>query len=458
MSRSTCAALRDRSAAAFQQLVALVTALAVLAPSFAWAGTPYSLSWERTAFSGSCERAYLVGHQFFRVNDTPLTTVEVPEALVDLPDGSEMNRSETEFDSVLLRIGTNNLHFDVQHAAGNDWCSDTHEVVNLVSAPLGLNKPLFDVRRRGAKFSGDTRINLGLAEINPPLARDIAILEATVAELRKALVRSAARIADLRERMDLLQQLDTELHDLVTRPLDEISRTDLDAILDRYQGAVDAETRAAMEQLVDDLKQSVRDLEGELGRLIDEFGAQADEVADLATQTARAEGWDPDDPQAYALGESDVPWVEVPDIAEVPGAFEAGRDPYAAYADAVIAALEEDVSGGVVVARADFVAAVRAWRANSVALEIALRDRMGVSIAETNAFLNAQNRVTAYVRRFMDASDWFVDTPVPPDLRLYVDTVLMPRFDALADQLKDSLNRCRQSRSLACPAGGLLTS
>ncbi|AUX26160.1 hypothetical protein SOCEGT47_067210 [Sorangium cellulosum] len=441
MSRSTCAALRDRSAAAFQQLVALVTALAVLAPSFAWAGTPYSLSWERTAFSASCERAYLVGHQFFRVNDTPLTTVEVPEALVDLPDGSEMNRSETEFDSVLLRIGTNNLHFDVQHAAGNDWCSDTHEVVNLVSAPLGLNKPLFDVRRRGAKFSGDTRINLGLAEINPPLARDIAILEATVAELRKALVRNAARIADLRERMDLLQQLDTELHDLVTRPLDEISRTDLDAILDRYQDVVDAETRAAMEQLVDDLKQSVRDLEGELGRLIDEFGAQADEVADLATQTARAEGWDPDDPQAYALGESDVPWVEVPDIAEVPGAFEAGRDPYAAYADAVIAALEEDVSGGVVVARADFVATVRAWRANSVALEIALRDRMGVSIAETNAFLNAQNRVTAYVRRFMDASDWFIDTPVPPDLRAQVDLVLKPRFDALADQIKDSLNQ-----------------
>ncbi|WP_237244606.1 MULTISPECIES: hypothetical protein [Sorangium] len=40
----------------------------------------------------------------------------------------------------------------------------------------------------------------------------------------------------------------------------------------------------------------------------------------------------------------------------------------------------------------------------------------------------------------MDASDWFVDTPVPADLRALVDTVLKPRFDALADQLKDSLN------------------
>ncbi|WP_437754041.1 hypothetical protein [Sorangium sp. So ce1389] len=46
-----------------------------------------------------------------------------------------------------------------------------------------------------------------------------------------------------------------------------------------------------------------------------------------------------------------MPWVEVPDIAEVDGAFDEGRDPYAAYADAVIGALEADVSGGVVVAR-----------------------------------------------------------------------------------------------------------
>ncbi|XXY04703.1 hypothetical protein WMF26_37750 [Sorangium sp. So ce185] len=133
--------------------------------------------------------------------------------------------------------------------------------------------------------------------------------------------------------------------------------------------------------------------------------------------------------------------MEVPDIAELEGAFDEGRDPYAGYADAVIAALEAGVSGGVVVARADFVANVRAWRENSAALEIALRDRMGVSLAETNAFLKAQNRITAYVRRFMDASDWFVDTPVPADLRAVVDTVLKPRFDALADQMKDSLNQ-----------------
>ncbi|WP_437646772.1 hypothetical protein [Sorangium sp. So ce362] len=435
-------ALRGFCAAVFQRLV-LVTALAVLSPSFARAGTPYSLDWVSTQSSTSCEGPFLVedGDPFFRVNDTPLPTYEVPGTLVTHGDGSRSHRSEADFDSVLLGMGANEFHFAVANSGGDDWCTDAHELVTLVSVPLGLNKPLFNVRRSGAKFSGSTEVDLSLAEINPALARDIEILLAEIAKERKALVANAPRVARLAEKMDLLQQLDTELKDLVSRPLDEISRTDLDAILDRYKDVVGAETRAAMEQLVEDLKKSVSDLEDELARLMDEFGAQADEVADLATQDARAEGWNPDDTGAYALGESEVPWVEVPDIAEVDGAFDEGRDPYAAYADGVIAALEADVSGRVVVLRADFVANVRAWRANSAALEIALRDRMGVSLAETNAFLKAQNRITGVVRRYMDASDWFEDSPVPADLRAQVDTVLKPRFDALADQMKDSLNQ-----------------
>ncbi|WP_437957387.1 hypothetical protein WME76_39710 [Sorangium sp. So ce119] len=435
-------ARRGFRAAVLQKLVALVTVLAVLSPSFARAGTPYTMLWSSHQDVHSCASPELEheGDAIFEVNRTPLPTYGVPGGLTVEGDGSQSNTLEADFDSVLLRMGRNEFHFGVHTVNGKDWCTHAHDVVHLVSEPLGLNKPLFNIRRDGTGFEGNTDVDLSLAEINPDLARDIAELEVRIARLLTELLRNAARVADLRERMDLLRQLDLELHDLVQRPLDEISRTDLDAILDRYKDVVDAETRAAMEQLVDDLKKSVSDLESELARLMDEFGAQADEVADLATQDARAEGWDPDDPLAYALGESEVPWVEVPDIAEVDGAFEEGRDPYAAYADAVIAALEAAVSGGVVVARADFVANVRAWRDNSAALEIALRDRMGVSLAETNAFLKAQNRITAVVRRFVDASDWFVDSPVPADLRAAVDTVLKPRFDALADQMKDNLN------------------
>ncbi|MGK3968670.1 hypothetical protein WMF38_38295 [Sorangium sp. So ce118] len=435
--------LRGQGSAALQKGVALVTMLAVLAPSFAQAGTPYTILWSSQQDVDSCAGPELAreGDTIFEVNRTPLPTYGIPGAVEIHGDGSASNTLEAEFDSVLLRIGRNDFHFGVDTTGGGNWCTHAHDVVHLVSEPLGLNKPLFDIRRDGTGFEGSTEVDLSLAEINPALARDIEILLAELARARKELVRNAWRVDFLAEKMDLLRQLDTELTDLVSRPLDEISRTDLDAILDRYKDVVDAETRAAMEQLVADLKKSVSDLEDELARLLDEFGAQADEVADLATQDARAEGWNPDDPQAYALGESEVPSVEVPDIAEVDGAFDEGRDPYAAYADGVIAALEADVSGGVVVARADFVANVRAWRANSAALEIALRDRMGVSLAETNAFLKAQNRITAVVRQFMDASDWFVDTPVPADLRAQVDTVLKPRFDALADQMKDSLNQ-----------------
>ncbi|WP_437569030.1 hypothetical protein [Sorangium sp. So ce542] len=438
-------ARRGFCAAVFQKLIALMTALAVLAPSSTWARTrtPYTVHWRSYGDADSCGSTELEteGDALFEVNRTPLPTYGVPGALQIEADGSRSNTLEAEFDSVLLRTGRNEFHFGVHTVNGNDWCTHAREVVHLVSEPLGLNKPLFDIRRDGTGFEGSTEVDLSLSEINPDLARDIAELEVRIARLMTELLRNAARVADLRARMDLLRQLDTELHDLVSRPLDEISRTDLDAILDRYKDVVDPETRAAMEQLVDDLKKSVSDLEDELARLVDEFGAQADAVADLATQDARAEGWDPDDPWNYALGESEVPWVEVPDIADVDGAFDEGRDPYAAYADAVIAALEAAVSGGLVVARADFVANARAWRENSAALEIALRDRMGVSLAETNAFLKAQNRITAYVRRFMDASDWFVDSPVPADLRAQVDTVLKPRFDALADQMKDSLNQ-----------------
>ncbi|WP_437828477.1 hypothetical protein [Sorangium sp. So ce1153] len=435
--------LRGRSAAPLQKVVALVAMLAVLAPSFAQAGTPYTILWSSQQDVDSCADPELAseGDTIFEVNRTPLPTYGIPGAVEIHGDGSASNTLEAEFDSVLLRMGRNDFHFGIDTVGGGNWCTHAHDVVHLVSEPLGLNKPLFDIRRDGTGFEGSTGVDLSLAEINPALARDIEILLAELARARKELVRNAWRVNLLAEKMDLLRQLDTELMDLVSRPLDEISRTDLDAILDRYKDVVDAETRAAMEQLVDDLKKSVSDLEDELARLMDEFGAQADDVADLATQDARDEGWDPDDPAAYALGESEVPWVEVPDIAEVDGAFDEGRDPYAAYADAVIAALEADVSGGVVVARADFVANVRAWRENSAALEIALRDRMGVSLAETNAFLKAQNRITAVVRRFMDASDWFEDSPVPADLRAQVDTVLKPRFDALADQMKDSLNQ-----------------
>ena len=112
------------------------------------------------------------------------------------------------------------------------------------------SKLLVDVRRDGTAFVGETKLSLELSEVNPPLAKDIAHLEAAIAKERKALIENAAAFAKL----------------------------------------------------------------------------------------------------------------DIPDLTAVPGAFEPGNDPYDVYADAVIVALEEDVSGGKVFNRSSFVATVRAWR------------------------------------------------------------------------------------------------
>jgi hypothetical protein len=84
---------------------------------------------------------------------------------------------------------------------------------------------------------------------------------------------------------------------------------------------------------------------------------------------------------------------------------------------------------------------VRAWRENQAALEKALLERESVSHAETNAFLKAQIKVTTYVLKFMNASFWYLDSPVPADLRADVDGVLTNRFGPLAGEMKDNLNQ-----------------
>ena len=100
-----------------------------------------------------------------------------------------------------------------------------------------------------------------------------------------------------------------------------------------------------------------------------------------------------------------------------------------------------DFNEASLLSRGSFAANVRAWRENQVALEKALLERESVSHAETNAFLNAQLKVTTYVLKFMSASYWYLDSPVPADLRADVDGVLTNRFGPLAAEMKDNLNQ-----------------
>ena len=130
--------------------------------------------------------------------------------------------------------------------------------------------------------------------------------------------------------------------------------------------------RAALQLVLADFKKSLEDLQTELANLMVNFGEQADSVADLITGDARANGFTPNDPSNYGLGPNDVPRPEIPDISNIEGAFDPANDPYAAYADGVIASLDENVNGAIVVGRANFVATVRAWRSNQAALQQAI--------------------------------------------------------------------------------------
>jgi hypothetical protein len=47
----------------------------------------------------------------------------------------------------------------------------------------------------------------------------------------------------------------------------------------------------------------------------------------------------------------------------------------------------------------------------------------------------------SFVLKFMNASYWYLDSPVPADLRADVDGVLTNRFGPLADEMKDNLNQ-----------------
>ncbi|MEO7331588.1 MAG: hypothetical protein ABI193_23640 [Minicystis sp.] len=427
-------------------LVALATCLALLAllrSSPASAGVPYQVQWLATQEDPSCETADLTKHDgepFFRVNDTPLPTFQIPGALVTNPDGSQSNTAVAGFDSVLLATGENRFLFQATNESGDNSCVHSRNLVTLVSDQLGLHKTLFDVRRDGTAFSGSTGVDLRLEEINPQLARDLADLEVQLAKLRQKLINNASKIEGLAAKLDAFDRLDAELQKLATRPLDEIAKTDLDAILDRYADLLDETTKAALRQFLDDLKKSVEELQAELANLIDVFDGQAEAVADLVTQSAEAGGFNPDDPANYALGAGEIPSVEVPDISDVPGAFDPGNDPYATYAASVIAALALDVDGGKVTGRAGFVATVRAWRANDKALGEAIKARAMVSQAETNAFTNAHNSVVSYLQAFMDASGWLKDASASPVLRAYVDGVLKQGFAGLSEEMKDHLN------------------
>jgi len=245
--------------------------------------------------SPQCEGARLVnnGGDYFRVNQTPLPTYEVPGAWTIHENGWESHFATAGFDSVLLRMGANDFKFSVRNSTGDDSCVLSNEIATLISPQIGIEKLLFNVRREGTAFSGAAQVDLKLEEINPQLAQDIALLETELAGERKWLIEHADDIQDLDKRLDALQSLETELGDLLTRPLDGITVEDLEDMLNRYSSVIDDATRAALTQVLADMKKSLEDLQAELASLMANFGEQTHTVADLLTGSTPADGVGP---------------------------------------------------------------------------------------------------------------------------------------------------------------------
>jgi hypothetical protein len=172
----------------------------------------------------------------------------------------------------------------------------------------------------------------------------------------------------------------------------------------------------------------------------DTFDQQVQGVVNLVEQNLGGGGFDPRDPTSYGLGGDahDAGTIAVPSVGGA-GGFDPAHDPYAASADKVLQRLRALVVNGQVTNRPAFIAQVRAWDANQKALEQALL-RNGASQAELGAFLTARNRVTDFLRLYLDAQGWFLDNPVPLRIKWLVDGTYARLFGDKGIQLKDALN------------------
>ena len=439
------------------KLARAAVALVVFAcPTLASATVDYDVIWTHgeyknaELFSSESVQPSSSATHFFSVNQTPIPFRVDLASYVQFPNGDEYLTIHNPFSSVLLQPGDNEVTFGVSIDHGDNTHVHSIERATLTS-PVITPRKLFNVERHGNAYTGATRLAMTLGEINPPLAKDIARLEAALASDRKLLVANAADVADLARKLTFLDKLEAELSDLATRHLDDIRVVDLDAILVRYEHVIGANARVSLNAVVSNLKKSVVALATELERLYDAFGKLAEDAANVVVAKARAAGWNPDDANNYTIASNlaSVADIPLPDISKMSGAFDPGKDPYAAYADNVIGRLNSTLVKGDVSFRGEFASIVRGWRRNRAALEKALRERANVSQKETAAFLRAENRVTTLIARHMDSGDWFIRTPVSPALRALVDGIVAEKLDELARTLKDHLNEWPQDKPSA---------
>jgi hypothetical protein len=394
------------------------------------------LDWKAVKFPDSCVGVNLgeQGQANFTVNAMPLPTYTVEDPYT-AADGSVVGHHQAAFNTALFRVGSNRIGFTATNSGNMPECTHIEDRVWL-DGVADQRLLLFHILSIGTDVDAETEKTLSLAEIDPELA---AKIERLLEELRNWIDvldergPEADRAAADQQRLEALLEA---MEDLLERGFDEITVEELDALLEDFADILPG----LYDQLVDiveGFKQDIEALRQEIERISGEFRDWADSVVDFGDDVAGGfDGTDFESPD-----DDPLPEVEVPDVlGDDP--WSEDHDPYADYADEVIASLQTtiDTAESTVVDRAGFVAIIRAWRHNIEVLEVGLQSQGAINQAEYGAFLQSVSRVLSFVSAYMDPEGWFVDSPVPPEIRELVDGALRDRDRPRAERIKAALN------------------
>ncbi|MHA7628367.1 zinc ribbon domain-containing protein [Corallococcus sp. M7] len=405
---------------------------------------------------GSCLPAKLAiegDPLIFHVNGLPIRTYTVPGAFVVRPNKDEENRFRAPFGGSLLRWGSNVFSFDVFTAVGGDFCTLSDNLVHLTSQGLP-DRLLFNVPRDGTVFNGVADVALDLREINPTLAKSLADLEDALQRELSKLGNLAGSIDGNNYQAEQLQALQTEIKNLMSRPLDSITDAELRGLLNKYD-SVPTTVRDRLVQLLKDLKTSIDELRAEIARIVADLRTDLNLLDNYELLLPPSGGVNLEDPDTYSpdLGNDDVAEVEIPDMGtEDP--FDPDNDPYRVFAEQILTELNKTLSEGIVADRQGFHSVVRLWRFNQEVFETGLNSRIGVSTEEWGAFLDARQSVLSVVNIYMSEGDWFRDTPVRESTKAFVAMLEQQgNTSSRAYTLKSNLNMWQ---GLANPQQGMV--
>ena len=398
---------------------------------------------------GSCMSARMEreGDVFFWVNTFPVPCYTT--WLNNEPNGDETSVYSGSFDSSLLLVGANTIHYGISTVNNQDYCTKAEHIAELHTQ--GVSTPLFHVYRDGQAFTGETVINLSLNQIDPVLAETLVRLRKDVAQLLADCVAAAPGVgssaAEYEAKRTRLLELQQKLDEWILHGFGGATPAELDAFLAAYEGVLPAQARAQLVAVLDDMKRNVGDLRSQVTRTVDAYRTHMDDVVGSFNGAAGAEGCSPGEAGGYEPSHSfdDLGTMEVPEATAADDGFDETNDPYSEYADMVLEALDHAVSGTTVTNRNAFLTILEGWHANQATFEAMLAEKSPLSIKEHSAFLLAQDRVVKVVEQYVDGNGWFLNSPIPLKIRAWIDELVAHRMTDRAESIKRSFNQLSDS-------------